>query len=79
MTCPGWLGPAEGLASFRQATVELLLGADSPAIQEGRVAVLQVRPPGACCWGRCSGVLALATQMYAPERQPARLPLCCRA
>lgn len=33
---------AEGLASFRKATVELLLGADNAAIKEGRVATLQV-------------------------------------
>jgi hypothetical protein len=33
---------AEGLDSFRKATIELLLGADSPAIKENRVAVLQV-------------------------------------
>lgn len=26
--------PIEGLASFRQATVDLLLGADNPAIKE---------------------------------------------
>lgn len=34
---------AEGLASFNKATLELLLGADSPAIKEKRVAVLQAR------------------------------------
>ncbi|PSC75103.1 aspartate aminotransferase [Micractinium conductrix] len=33
--------PIEGLAAFRKATVELLLGADSPAIKEGRIACLQ--------------------------------------
>lgn len=31
----------EGLAAFRKATIELLLGADNPAISEGRVACLQ--------------------------------------
>lgn len=38
---------AEGLAAFNKATMELLLGADSPAIKEQRVACLQVRtlPP----------------------------------
>ncbi|KAL4418747.1 hypothetical protein ABPG77_006420, partial [Micractinium sp. CCAP 211/92] len=33
--------PIEGLASFRKATIDLLLGADSPAVKEGRVACLQ--------------------------------------
>eukprot|EP00887_Chlorella_sp_A99_P005444 scaffold1.g5444.t1 len=33
--------PVEGLAAFRKATIELLLGADSPAAAEGRVACLQ--------------------------------------
>lgn len=37
--------PIEGLDAFRQATVQLLLGSDSAAVKEGRVAVLQVR----CC------------------------------
>lgn len=32
---------AEGLASFRKATVDLLLGADCAAVKEGRVATLQ--------------------------------------
>lgn len=31
----------EGLPAFRKATIELLLGADSPVIEEGRAAVLQ--------------------------------------
>lgn len=31
--------PIEGLAAFNKATAELLLGADSPAIKEGRVGV----------------------------------------
>lgn len=45
---------AEGLASFRKATVDLLLGADSPAVKEGRVACLQVGPgPGSCCMHNC--------------------------
>lgn len=35
--------PIEGLDAFRQATVKLLLGSDSAAIKEGRVAVLQVQ------------------------------------
>lgn len=34
--------PIEGLDSFRKATVQLLLGADHPAIKENRVAVVQV-------------------------------------
>jgi aspartate aminotransferase len=38
--------PIEGLEAFRQATVQLLLGADHPAIKEGRVAVLQVGRSG---------------------------------
>lgn len=29
--------PIEGLAAFNKATAELLLGADSPAIKQGRV------------------------------------------
>jgi aspartate aminotransferase len=33
--------PIEGLAAFRVATVDLLLGSDSPVIQENRVATLQ--------------------------------------
>ncbi|WIA08502.1 hypothetical protein OEZ85_007936 [Tetradesmus obliquus] len=33
--------PIEGLDAFRQATVQLLLGSDSAAVKEGRVAVLQ--------------------------------------
>ena len=33
--------PIEGLPSFRAATLALLLGAGSPAVGEGRVAVLQ--------------------------------------
>eukprot|EP00879_Flechtneria_rotunda_P027702 GHRR01029689.1.p1 GENE.GHRR01029689.1~~GHRR01029689.1.p1 ORF type:complete len:346 (+),score=121.14 GHRR01029689.1:119-1156(+) len=33
--------PIEGLDAFRQATVQLLLGKDHPAIKESRVAVLQ--------------------------------------
>lgn len=33
--------PIEGLPQFRKATVELLFGNDSPAVQEGRVATLQ--------------------------------------
>ncbi|BBM99003.1 aspartate aminotransferase, chloroplastic [Marchantia polymorpha subsp. ruderalis] len=33
--------PIEGLAAFNKATAELLLGADSPAIKEGRVATVQ--------------------------------------
>ncbi|KMZ71571.1 Aspartate transaminase [Zostera marina] len=33
--------PIEGLAAFNKATVELLLGADNPAIQQGRVATVQ--------------------------------------
>ncbi|KAK9805264.1 hypothetical protein WJX72_009822 [[Myrmecia] bisecta] len=33
--------PIEGLASFRKATVELLLGADNDAIKEGRIATVQ--------------------------------------
>lgn len=33
--------PIEGLAAFRKATVDLLLGAKHPAIAEGRVAVIQ--------------------------------------
>ncbi|KAI3433584.1 hypothetical protein D9Q98_003395 [Chlorella vulgaris] len=33
--------PIEGLAAFNKATMELLLGADSPAIKEQRVACLQ--------------------------------------
>ncbi|KXZ44764.1 hypothetical protein GPECTOR_62g879 [Gonium pectorale] len=33
--------PIEGLDAFRKATVDLLLGAGHPAIQEGRVAVVQ--------------------------------------
>lgn len=33
--------PIDGLASFKKATVDLLLGADSPAIAEGRVCTLQ--------------------------------------
>ncbi|GAB4817943.1 hypothetical protein N2152v2_004989 [Parachlorella kessleri] len=33
--------PIEGLAAFRQATVDLLLGSGNPAVKEGRVAVLQ--------------------------------------
>lgn len=33
--------PIEGLEAFRKATVELLLGSDSKAVQEGRVAVIQ--------------------------------------
>lgn len=33
--------PIEGLDTFRKATVDLLLGADHPAIKEGRVAALQ--------------------------------------
>ena len=33
--------PIEGLASFREATVELLLGRDSKAVKENRVATLQ--------------------------------------
>lgn len=34
--------PIEGLDAFRTATVQLLLGSGSRAVQEGRVAVLQV-------------------------------------
>jgi aspartate aminotransferase len=34
--------PIEGLDAFRQATVQLLLGSNSAAVKEGRVAVLQV-------------------------------------
>jgi aspartate aminotransferase len=37
--------PIEGLDAFRQATVQLLLGSNSAAVKEGRVAVIQVRPP----------------------------------
>lgn len=49
MKWPQLAGPAaEGLASFNAATMELLLGADSPAIREKRVAVLQA----GCAWGR---------------------------
>ena len=33
--------PIEGLASFREATVELLLGGDAKAVKENRVATLQ--------------------------------------
>jgi aspartate aminotransferase len=33
--------PIDGLPEFKKATVDLLLGADSPAIAEGRVATLQ--------------------------------------
>ncbi|CAD7705087.1 unnamed protein product [Ostreobium quekettii] len=33
--------PIDGLAAFKKATVELLLGADSPAVKEGRVATIQ--------------------------------------
>ena len=33
--------PIEGLASFRKATVELLLGGDAEAVKENRVATLQ--------------------------------------
>lgn len=33
--------PIEGLPNFRKATMELLLGSDSPAIRDGRVATLQ--------------------------------------
>jgi aspartate aminotransferase len=33
--------PIEGLDAFRTATVQLLLGADSKAVKEGRVAVIQ--------------------------------------
>lgn len=33
--------PIEGLAAFNKATVELLLGADNPIINEGRVATVQ--------------------------------------
>ena len=36
--------PIDGLDSFRAATVQLLLGADSPAVSEGRVATIQA------CW-----------------------------
>lgn len=52
-----WLLPSatEGLGSFRKATVELLLGADSPAIKEGRVATLQVWPDR--CFVCCCPVL----------------------
>jgi aspartate/tyrosine/aromatic aminotransferase len=35
--------PIEGLEGFRKATVQLLLGADHPAIKDNRVAVVQVR------------------------------------
>jgi aspartate aminotransferase len=35
--------PIEGLDAFRQATVQLLLGSNSAAVKEGRVAVIQVR------------------------------------
>jgi aspartate aminotransferase len=35
--------PIEGLDGFRKATVQLLLGADHPAIKDNRVAVVQVR------------------------------------
>lgn len=42
--------PAEGLASFRKATIDLLLGADSPAVKEGRVACLQVRAAPRALW-----------------------------
>jgi len=35
--------PIEGLDSFRKATVQLLLGADHPAIKDNKVAVVQVR------------------------------------
>lgn len=56
-SCARWRLPspssAEGLASFRKATIDLLLGADSPAVKEGRVACLQVRwLPSACCWSQ---------------------------
>lgn len=33
--------PMQGLAEFNAATVELLLGADSPAVRDGRVATVQ--------------------------------------
>lgn len=33
--------PIDGLAAFKKATVDLLLGSDNPAIAEGRVACLQ--------------------------------------
>jgi len=33
--------PIDGLPAFKQATVELLLGAGSPALKEGRVATIQ--------------------------------------
>jgi aspartate/tyrosine/aromatic aminotransferase len=35
--------PIEGLDGFRKATVQLLLGADHPAIKDNKVAVVQVR------------------------------------
>jgi aspartate aminotransferase len=40
--------PIEGLDVFRQATVQLLLGSNSAAVKEGRVAVLQVGLRAGC-------------------------------
>jgi aspartate/tyrosine/aromatic aminotransferase len=55
--------PIEGLDGFRKATVQLLLGADHPAIKENKVAVVQVRrPPHHGPTTLCAALLAAGAQ-----------------
>lgn len=69
--------PIEGLAAFRKATIDLLLGADSAAVKEGRVACLQVRRKQDGC--ACSGGSGVLWERKTAGSSGAGLRLlCCR-